>query len=176
MFKHKFQAKVYLPYMENKNIKNTKKKLYRSQKDCIIAGIASGLGEYFEVDPVLIRILFVFLALINGLGIIFYFILIFVMPKEHLKEAPQTENTLKKSIEKTKGEVGTIISGIKRKSQCWFTDTRKIIGISIVLVGLIVLFNRIYPIHWFKWDIFWPIALVFTGIYLLFKKDKSPHL
>jgi phage shock protein C len=42
------------------------KKLYRSSKDRKIAGICGGLGEYFSVDPTLIRLAFVFIALITA--------------------------------------------------------------------------------------------------------------
>ncbi len=43
------------------------KKLYRSSKDRKIAGICGGLGEYFSVDPTLIRLAFVFIALITAI-------------------------------------------------------------------------------------------------------------
>jgi phage shock protein C len=58
------------------------KKLYRSRQDRKIAGIAGGLGEYFEIDPVLIRVAFVLLALFSGSGIILYLILMLVIPDE----------------------------------------------------------------------------------------------
>lgn len=42
------------------------KKLYRSGKDSKIAGICGGMGEYFNVDPTLVRLLFVFLFIVTG--------------------------------------------------------------------------------------------------------------
>ncbi|MFB6343243.1 PspC domain-containing protein [Saccharicrinis sp. FJH2] len=57
------------------------KKLYRSRNDRMIAGICGGLGEYFNVDPVIMRILWVVLSLWGG-GLIAYIICIFVIPEE----------------------------------------------------------------------------------------------
>lgn len=51
------------------------KKLYRSKQDRWLAGVCGGLGEYFGIDPILVRIAFIFFALGYGTGIIVYIIL-----------------------------------------------------------------------------------------------------
>jgi phage shock protein C len=57
------------------------KRLYRSRKNRVIAGVCGGLGEYFNVDPVIFRILFVILLLPGGFpGLIPYVILWLVVP------------------------------------------------------------------------------------------------
>jgi len=43
-----------------------KKRLYRSKKDRKIAGICGGLGEYFDADPTLMRLIFVLLFFVTG--------------------------------------------------------------------------------------------------------------
>jgi phage shock protein C len=59
------------------------KKLYRSNSDKMIAGVCGGLGQYFGVDPTLIRLIFALLVLFGvGSGIILYIILAIVMPLE----------------------------------------------------------------------------------------------
>jgi phage shock protein C len=58
------------------------KRLYRSRKDRMIAGVCGGLGEYFGIDPTLVRLLFVFAALFYGPGILAYLILMLVVPEE----------------------------------------------------------------------------------------------
>jgi len=57
------------------------KKLYRSKKDRIIAGVCGGIGEYLDVDPTLIRLLWVLLAL-EGIGIVGYIIAWIIIPEE----------------------------------------------------------------------------------------------
>jgi phage shock protein PspC (stress-responsive transcriptional regulator) len=58
-----------------------KKRLYRSPESRVIAGVCGGLGAYFRIDPVFIRILFVLLLFVNGIGIIAYLILWIAVPK-----------------------------------------------------------------------------------------------
>lgn len=57
------------------------KHLYRSSKNKIIAGVCGGLGEYFGVDPVIIRLLWVLLTLMGGSGIILYIIFWIIVPR-----------------------------------------------------------------------------------------------
>ena len=52
------------------------------KKDKKIAGVCGGLGDYFEIDPTLIRVLFLASVLIFGTGILLYIILAVVMPDE----------------------------------------------------------------------------------------------
>jgi phage shock protein C len=55
-------------------------RLYRSRSQKMIAGVCGGLGEYFDVDPILIRLLFVVTAFISGVGILAYLVLWIVVP------------------------------------------------------------------------------------------------
>ena|SRR2546425_1552006 len=55
-------------------------RLTRSETDKRIAGVCGGLGEYFGIDPILIRVVFVLLGLM-GPGLIAYVVLWIVMPK-----------------------------------------------------------------------------------------------
>lgn len=56
------------------------KKLYRNTDDVIIAGVASGIAVYFNIDPVIVRLLFFITIFFNGIGILVYFILWLIMP------------------------------------------------------------------------------------------------
>jgi phage shock protein C len=60
------------------------KKLYRSREDRIIAGVMGGLGEYFNVDPTLLRIGYVVLSVFTALapGIVAYLLMAIVMPSK----------------------------------------------------------------------------------------------
>ena len=60
----------------------TMKKLYRSRTNRKIAGVCGGLGEYFGIDPTLIRLAVVFFALWWGGGLLAYLIAWFVIPEE----------------------------------------------------------------------------------------------
>lgn len=56
------------------------KKLYRSRSDEMIAGVCGGLADYFEIDPTIIRLLFVLLLFAGTGGFWIYIILWIVMP------------------------------------------------------------------------------------------------
>lgn len=67
------------------------KKLYRSTSNKKIAGVCGGLGEYFEVDPTIFRVIFIILLLPGGLpGFLPYIILWVVMPKKPYKKTLDT--------------------------------------------------------------------------------------
>jgi phage shock protein C len=59
------------------------KKLYRSNTDKMIAGVCGGLGQYFGVDPTLIRLIFALLVVFGvGSGVLLYIVLAIVIPLE----------------------------------------------------------------------------------------------
>lgn len=68
------------------------KRLYRSRTNRQIAGVCGGLANYFDLDPTIVRIAFVIIALMGGPGLIIYIILAFVIPEEpdpYLTEKPK---------------------------------------------------------------------------------------
>ncbi len=75
------------------------KKLYRSEKDKIILGILGGLGEYFDVDPTVYRLLFLFFIFITGLfpGVIFYFVAALLVPTKNEGYRKTVDNEVKDS-------------------------------------------------------------------------------
>ena len=58
------------------------KKFYRSRKNRAIAGICGGLADYFDIDPIIIRLITLILALSAGAGLIAYIIAWIVVPEE----------------------------------------------------------------------------------------------
>ena len=59
------------------------KRLYRSESNKKIAGVCGGIGEYFDVDPTLIRVAWIIFAILGGSGLLAYIICMIVMPKEY---------------------------------------------------------------------------------------------
>jgi phage shock protein PspC (stress-responsive transcriptional regulator)/predicted membrane protein len=58
------------------------RRLLRSSQDRLLAGIAGGLGRHFDLDPALVRIAFVVLALFGGAGVALYVILWLILPSD----------------------------------------------------------------------------------------------
>jgi phage shock protein C len=59
---------------------NTTRKITRSRDERIIAGVAGGLAAYLGIDPLLVRLVFVLVALANGLGVLIYLVLWLLLP------------------------------------------------------------------------------------------------
>ena len=59
-----------------------KKNLYKSNKNKMIDGVCAGIGEYFEVDPTLVRLAAVLLTCAGGSGILAYIICSAIIPRD----------------------------------------------------------------------------------------------
>ena len=68
------------------------KKLYRSRTERWFAGVCGGLGNYFGVDPTLVRVIFVILSLTFGSGFLIYLVLWLIIPNEP-EATPVVETT-----------------------------------------------------------------------------------
>ena len=58
------------------------KKLYRSSTNYKLAGVCGGIGEYFNIDPTLIRLAWILFSVMGGAGLLAYIIAAIVMPKQ----------------------------------------------------------------------------------------------
>jgi len=58
------------------------KRLHRSNKNKILAGVCGGLGEYFNIDPVIIRLIWILLVFAAGTGILAYIIAWIIIPQK----------------------------------------------------------------------------------------------
>jgi len=129
-----------------------KKKLYRSRKERVIAGVAGGLGEYLDIDPILIRIGFVLLTLINGVGILLYIVSIILIPlkPEEEKIPIKTEEKVQEFAQEMKERAVSLADEFKEeiekfKNGKWWSEKRNIIGLVIIIVGIIFLLEQMIP-------------------------------
>lgn len=69
---------------ETKTETTQEKRLYRSKTNRVFAGICGGLGEYVNVDPVMLRLIWVLIVVFTGIfpGVIAYFVAIFIIPEK----------------------------------------------------------------------------------------------
>lgn len=61
---------------------NIMKKLFKSEKNKVICGVCGGLGEYFNIDPVVIRIIWAILICCAGTGFFAYILAAIIIPRE----------------------------------------------------------------------------------------------
>ena len=60
----------------------TSKKLFRSSTNKVIAGVCGGIGEYFDIDPTIVRIVWALCIVIGGMGVLAYLIMWIIMSKQ----------------------------------------------------------------------------------------------
>lgn len=79
------------------------KQLRKSNTNRLLFGVCGGLGEYFNVDPLVFRVAFIALALVQGLGILLYLLLVFLMPRPAASSAG-LPNALKDNLRSAPAE------------------------------------------------------------------------
>ena len=136
-------------------------RLYRSRTDKVIGGVSGGLADYINIDPVVVRILFVLLAIFGGSGVLVYIILWIAIPEAPIGyqvfEEKKNDEVIVEETEETE-EIET--GGSSRK-----TNTSLIAGIVLIVFGLVMLMSQLVPM----WNImqFWPLLLIVAGVLLI---------
>lgn len=156
------------------------KRLYKSRKDKIVDGVCGGIADYFDTDPVLVRIIFVLFTFVGGSGIIAYIVGMIIMPPK-----PAGEGEVEKVAKKVKDAAKSVKSSVQSARTVSSSSGSLFIGIILIIIGGIFLmdnfpFFNIHPFYWLRrhfWEYFIPGILIVTGAMLLIKssnnKDKS---
>jgi phage shock protein PspC (stress-responsive transcriptional regulator) len=147
--------------------KNNFSRLYRSEKNKMIAGVAGGIGEFFGVDPSLIRLLFVIITLLGGSGILLYIVLWIILPTESDVKKGTTEEHIKANVEEIRNKAEKFASGVRDTRGS--SDNRAWWGLIIVIIGAFFLFSNLGFLGFLDWGRFWPLILIVFGIFLLTK-------
>lgn len=69
-----------------------KKKLCKSRKNKFICGVCGGIGEYFNIDPTIVRLICVIVGLLKGFGLLLYVIACIIMPYNEDIESDDIDN------------------------------------------------------------------------------------
>ncbi len=124
------------------NIKTTPK-LYRSATDKVIAGVCGGLGQYFSVDPVLVRLAFVVFALAGGASVLLYIVLWIAVPIGQ----------------------GTPAVAVGERGQ-------EMLATVLIAVGALWLLANIGAFTFVNWRFAWPLVLIALGAVLLLRRVR----
>ena len=163
------------------------KRVYRSQKEKVIFGVCGGIAEYFDVDPVIIRMLFVAFGFVWGASIAVYIILAFVLPEnphethhhvdsEHSKEhhasqAADTTDRLVKDVRESAEHIANKVHehlGHHKHNR----SGANILGIIIILVGLVLLVSHLNPFFGMHLFYFWPLVIIVIGVFLVTRSRR----
>jgi phage shock protein PspC (stress-responsive transcriptional regulator) len=126
----------------------THRRLYRRTDDKLIAGVASGLADYFDIDPVLVRIGFVILAIAGGAGILAYVVMWWLVPATHEVSNPG-EDAMRRL----------------KRAPSW-------VAIALLVIGGVLLANQLGPRHQ---AFIWGLGLVALGVLLFWNTNQTAN-
>lgn len=134
------------------------KQFARSQIDRVFLGVCGGIAHYLDIDPLILRLIFVFSVLIGGWGAVVYIVAAMMIPLE--------TSTSKLSSEET-----------ARLKQA---NTKTLTGTAFILIGFFFIFDFFGIIEYFSVlgippELFWPVSFVVFGIYFLRQQPGSLH-
>jgi phage shock protein C len=154
---------------------NNKKRLFRSSYEKMIAGVAGGLAEYFNIDPVIIRIIFIIVVISGGAGILVYVILWIVLPYDYeigLNNANrQGTNEFANTPNDINNQSITSNQSPVMQQEDKSKTIKNIAGTLLVILGLLILSDNLADIGITKYLA--PLLLIAGGIAILFFSNKK---
>jgi phage shock protein C len=163
------------------------RKIFRSRKNRMFLGVCGGMGAYYHIDPVMIRVILVLVTVASGFGpgIIAYFILAMIIPLEGSK-AGTTQDTFKENLadlETSSRHLGSQFKNARSNQSPLTPDSPEpleptlsfapptrsnrglyVFAILLVCVGILILIIKNVP-H--IWSFLWPMTLVIAGIIII---------
>ncbi len=137
-------------------------RLYKSQDDRILFGVAGGHAEYFNVDPVIVRLAWVVLTIVTG-GIagLVYLVLAIVTPEDRsLAETVAGDDDPASDDEDARRRD-------RRSSGRRKDGARYVIAGALIVAGILFLLGNLGIFHAIRWDIVWPVAIIALGLAIL---------
>lgn len=158
------------------------KRLYKSREQKVLDGVCGGIAEYFHVDAVLIRIIWVILSIVVGdviYGILAYLIAMIIMPAKPVQASPHQHVNHGEGVSAADGQAEVYAAEPLDEDQKGNENRQKLmtwLGAVLILIGGAALFERIFSIDISKWlyqysAYLWPLALILLGILLLARRN-----
>lgn len=145
------------------------KKLQRDESNKVLAGVAAGLAEYFDLDVIWVRVIFLLMVVMGFSGVLIYLILWIVVPA---KPYFPTFNTDYRVDEQASVDVTGSMPVNRPKSKA-----TPVLGFFFVGLGLYFLFEEFgYVPDWFDISKLWPVILIILGLVFLFKPGRRNNV
>ncbi|UCG23694.1 MAG: PspC domain-containing protein [Chloroflexota bacterium] len=139
-------------------------RLMRSETDKMIAGVCGGIAAYLGIDAVFVRLAFLLLCFASGIGLLLYLVLMIIMPSESNFQQPASK-IVQDNIDRFGDD---LTHGIKRVQG--HPQGRTLAAGLLIVFGLFLLFENL---GWLSSGIFWPLALIGLGLYLIIRRSRG---
>lgn len=126
--------------------------LYRSRTNKMIGGVCGGFAQYFNIDPVIVRLIFILSVFLHGTGILAYIVCLIIMPEEKIDYM---------NLGKTPPEQEPQDPGLSKKKN----NNGYLLGVVLILLGSFFLIDNVIP--GFEFFDFLPVIFVVIGIWVM---------
>lgn len=137
-------------------------KLYRVKQDSLIGGVAAGLADSFEVDANLVRIIFILLLFVGGVGLVLYLAMWLLLPVKG-SASTSSSNLLKDNSTEVKTKIKSIGNSVNIETP----DSINWFSVILLVLGVFLLLKNFGFLDWFELRQFWPAILIFIGLLTL---------
>lgn len=147
------------------------KRLYRSTKDRKIWGVCGGLAEYFNIDPVVVRVVFFILIFASGVSILAYIVLAIVTPSEPAMTAqpPKETSSSDPMYQATETPASRTAHEVTTHRP---TSAALVAGVVLIAIGIILLFDNLFHLSWLRWSTIGPLILIIVGLLLFYQRRR----
>jgi phage shock protein PspC (stress-responsive transcriptional regulator) len=160
------------------------RRLTRDTKNALLGGVAAGFANYFDVDPVLVRLVFILLAFLSGFGLVAYVVGWIIIPREgRAGEAAggagtgsQAGSTPADRIVETVREAGERVAQGFQRLPADAPRGRMVAGTVLIVLGVLFLLDRLFLWHWPSWarlSNLWPVILIVIGVSLILEGARG---
>ena len=155
------------------------RRLYRCRHDQRVAGVASGLAEYFDIDPTIVRLLFIVSIFFGGLGLLLYIAMAIVVPLEPetgiVTGAPAGGDPTAEATGETTGEAPApsssgwhaTVPANHRHARRGTGQASLVFGAILILFGSLALVDALLPAWADGGRFLWPAFIVGIGALLV---------
>jgi phage shock protein PspC (stress-responsive transcriptional regulator) len=139
---------------------NQNRRLYRCRHDRRIAGVASGVAEFFDLDPTVVRVVWFLSIFFGGLGLLLYIAMALIVPLEPMTDVSPAEAAGAGADPVAIGTAGH--RHAPRQPGRWSL----FFGYALILLGGIALVDALAP-AWESWRYLWPAFIIGIGAFLV---------
>ena len=136
------------------------RRLYRCRENRVLAGVAAGVAEFFDLDPTLVRLLWFLSIFVGGLGILLYIGMAIIVPLEPAGAvpAPETAPVLGAAHNHAAGA-----SEGHRHGRAGSGRVAMFLGFALILFGGLALLDLALPDLGLSWRQLWPVLIIGLG-------------
>ncbi|WP_456447137.1 PspC domain-containing protein [Oceanithermus sp.] len=139
-----------------------RKRLVRSERHRLLAGVCGGLAEYFGLDVNLVRLLALVLVVVQPVFALVYVLLVFVLPREGEEERP-LEARVREGVREIEEGVHRLTGGHEPSKLRFYG------GLALVVLGLWLLLENL-GLWWIDGSLLGALLLIALGVYFLLPK------